>query len=405
MGERGRKAPARANLWLDLAGKAGALGSRFAPPRNVRAERGKLRPMPLFLGSHWWPLWVFPLLTALGLGGVWMWRGRDDRARVPLPPNPFPPLELSPAQVATLVDNSCDLRDIVATLIDLAARGYLSIEEAAPDALMLAPDDLCFVRCSDGPPIERLKKHERMFLAALFDPQPPDPYRGQRAANSNPSNEPWNETALSLLQNKFYRHLPDLEAEIYASLEKEGYFFADPKATRAFFLVTGAILIFGSSWVLGRSGEWMWTSGFASLFFGIMLSGALWMIAAPFMPAKTALGTLKADQANRFIEWVRTVPPPMLRAKFEKNPDLFERLLPYALVLGVGEIWARKGDECGQWAPLWFCSSAPDAQSAPGAIAHLLAHLPRIEKTFASAPPPRSIPRDDHGHNTEIGNF
>ena len=40
-----------------------------------------------------------------------------------------PPEQLSPGEVGTLVDNSVDMRDITASIVDLAVRGYISIEE------------------------------------------------------------------------------------------------------------------------------------------------------------------------------------------------------------------------------------------------------------------------------------
>ena len=39
-----------------------------------------------------------------------------------------PPDNLTPAECGTLVDNSVDMRDITATLVDLAVKGYLTIE-------------------------------------------------------------------------------------------------------------------------------------------------------------------------------------------------------------------------------------------------------------------------------------
>ncbi len=334
-----------------------------------------------------------------------MWRGRDDRARVRLPDHSLPPLDLSPAQVATLIDNSCDPLDIVATLVDLAARGFLSIEEAAPGEWLVESDDLRFVRCEGAPPIERLKKHERMFLSALFDSQPPDIERGRRPANINPSEQPWNETALSLLHNKFYRHLPPLEAEIYESLKREGFYHADPKATREFFAVVGFLLLFGFLAVATLTANAGGSATLVMFPLGLALSGALWFLVAPWMPSRTVVGTLKADQSRRFIAWVRAVNPVSLGAMLTRDAALFERLLPYAIVLGVGETWAHKGEACGQWAPLWFRSHALDAQSVTGAATHLIGHLPHIEKTFASAPAPRAHPRDSHGNLIETGSF
>jgi len=354
--------------------------------------------MPLFAGSPWWPMWVFPLVTALVLSGVWIWRGRDDHASLPARSSHLPPLELSPAQIGTLIDNVCNPRDISATLVDLAARGFLSIEEVRGANVLLARGDLRFVRCDSSPPIERLKGHERLFLRALFDPQPPDIERGKRPANVNPSNEPWNETALSLLKNKFYRHRPDIEKEIYASLMREGFFFSDPRGTMAFFIVIGVLLLTGGIPALVQSvgllthpevhADKAFESSLISLSLGVMISGALWFTIARFMPAKTALGTRRVEQCKTFVAWVKSVPLPMLRAELERDAGLFERLLPYAIVLGIGPLWAQKCGQCGAWAPLWFDCDISHGQDAPNSVARILADLPHVEQVFASAPEP-----------------
>ena len=57
----------------------------------------------------------------------WLWysKGRD-----PAPPphrrQYEPPDQLTPSEVGTLVDNSADMRDITAAIVDLAVRGFSS---------------------------------------------------------------------------------------------------------------------------------------------------------------------------------------------------------------------------------------------------------------------------------------
>ena len=65
----------------------------------------------------------------------WFFRGRDLPGTGTIVVNYEAPDGLRPAEVGTLIDEKVDLRDISATIIDLAVRGYLRIEElelAAP---------------------------------------------------------------------------------------------------------------------------------------------------------------------------------------------------------------------------------------------------------------------------------
>jgi hypothetical protein len=69
------------------------------------------------------PLGVFAVMFLL-----WITRGRDPRRR-PIVPRYEPPDGLTPVELGTLADNSPDMRDISATLVDLAVRGYIFLEE------------------------------------------------------------------------------------------------------------------------------------------------------------------------------------------------------------------------------------------------------------------------------------
>ena len=59
-----------------------------------------------------------------------LWRRvGGTRARLPVAVQYEPPESLTPAEAGTLMDESADMRDITATMVDLAVRGHLRIEE------------------------------------------------------------------------------------------------------------------------------------------------------------------------------------------------------------------------------------------------------------------------------------
>src|SRR2546426_302155 len=78
------------------------------------------------VGSNW-PL-LIPLPVLLFAFLRWRRSGADPRER-PITVQYEPPKTMTPAEAGTLIDNSADMRDITATLVDLAVRGYLRIEE------------------------------------------------------------------------------------------------------------------------------------------------------------------------------------------------------------------------------------------------------------------------------------
>ncbi|HID88160.1 MAG TPA: DUF2207 domain-containing protein, partial [Anaerolineae bacterium] len=60
---------------------------------------------------------------------LWYVRGRDPHVELPTDYLTEPPSDAPPAVAGTLVDEKADMRDILATIVDLARRGYLEIEE------------------------------------------------------------------------------------------------------------------------------------------------------------------------------------------------------------------------------------------------------------------------------------
>ncbi len=66
-----------------------------------------------------------PLLLLL----LWYVRGRDPEVVLPAQYLTEPPSNEPPGVAGTLVDEKADMQDIIATLVDLARRGYLVIEE------------------------------------------------------------------------------------------------------------------------------------------------------------------------------------------------------------------------------------------------------------------------------------
>ena len=86
-----------------------------------------------FLESNW-PIF-FPVPVFLFMFWLWYTRGRDPRAG-PIAVQYAPPEGMTPAEAGTLVDDDAGMRDITATIVDLAVRGYLVIEEKEKDHML-----------------------------------------------------------------------------------------------------------------------------------------------------------------------------------------------------------------------------------------------------------------------------
>ena len=73
---------------------------------------------------------------------------------------------MTPAEVGTLIDDSTDPRDITCTIVDLAVRGYLRIEETPPSGLIFKTKNYAFHKTDK--PWEKLAPHELAMLTHMF---------------------------------------------------------------------------------------------------------------------------------------------------------------------------------------------------------------------------------------------
>ena len=114
-----------------------------------------------------------------------------------------PPPGISPAEAGTLLDDSIHPRDITSTMVDLAVRGYIKIEETAEKVLLFTHKDYIFHLLK---PREQwgaeLAPHERVMLENVF------------AGGA--------ETRLSSLKNRFYTAVPVIRQDIMAGLKNKG---------------------------------------------------------------------------------------------------------------------------------------------------------------------------------------
>ncbi len=112
---------------------------------------------------------VIPIFAFFGMFRLWWTKGRDPRLR-PIAAQYEPPDGLTPGEVGTVIDNSVDMRDITASIVDLAVRGFLSIEEKQKDHLFGLTHSREYVFHLKKARTEwgTLKPHEQILLDGIF---------------------------------------------------------------------------------------------------------------------------------------------------------------------------------------------------------------------------------------------
>jgi uncharacterized membrane protein YgcG len=297
---------------------------------------------------------ALPLLTLLGMFVLWLKLGRDPRKRV-IAPAFAPPRDLHSGAVGVLIDDRIDLRDISAMLVGLAVKGYLSIQEPEKE-------EYVFVR--QQATASELSPPEQAVFDALFD---------------TPET---NERSLASLEQNFYKSLPTIKSRLYGQLIEAGYYKNNPERTKGFYVGIGLFTLPLAVYLGIQS-----TSIYLAV--AVALSALVVLAFARFMPRKTTKGVRKLEEILGLSEYIRKAE--VDRIEFhnapEKGPELFEKLLPYAIALNLTKIWTRQFDGLLTEPPQWYAGSTHTPVFSAIVFSRMLTGMTRsMQQTFISAP-------------------
>jgi hypothetical protein len=299
----------------------------FVHPPSAAAK------LALFFRSNW-PLFL-PVVAFFIMLWLWWTRSRDPE-RGSIAVQYEPPDKLTPGECGTLVDNEAAMRDITATLVDLAVKGYLTIEQKDESHLLGLTHSKEYIFHLKRPPAEwsGVRPHELEMLSALFD---------DGSITS---------VKLSDLQNHFYTHLPAIRTRIFDALMTDGYYLHRPDTVRQGYIGAGiviGILLFVFGGALGAA------TGVAHLTWVIaaILTAAVICIFGWFMPARTLTGARTLEKVLGFEQFLERVESDRLE-RIVKTPEMFEKFLPYAMALRCEKKWVAAFAGIAMQPPQWY---------------------------------------------------
>jgi len=300
-------------------------------------NKGVVTP-PSLLARAWgtarsnWPL-LIPIPVFLLAFASWYRSGRDPRRR-PIAVEYEPPKTMTPAEAGTLIDNSADMRDITATLVDLAVRGYLRIEEHQTPKLFglfggATTYTLHRLKTSDG-----LKLHEAAVFHGIF------------ASNVD-------DVPLDDLKDEFYEQLPLIQDAIYDELKDGGFYRDRPDKVQKKWYT----LAIGLTVLIAAGGAYLAKLVLLTAIPFIAASILVLLILVGFaqiMPARTEPGTRALEHVLGFEEFLRRVESENLKRIIVGHPELFDKYLPFAMAFGVEKQFARAFEGIYTQPPQWY---------------------------------------------------
>lgn len=296
--------------------------------------------------AQWGPVLGALFLALIGVGFVlpvvlWYQWGRDAPVTLAAEYLSEPPDDLPPALVDVLVDEKVSGREILATLIDLARRGGVVIEQRRHARRLFkwnvaAPTEIVFHLID---PSKCRHPVEEETVRTLFQDRP-----------TVSTVEFWRDRA-------WHRRIRELVKRYYDLAVEADLFTDNPAKVRRRWRALGFVIsalgfLAGFIPIVASQGEVTQSAPFFMLvpFAGILV-GFVWMAFAPHMPRKTKWGSEAAARwraFKRYLENVRTY------GDLDEVRARWEDYLPYAVALGVDKHFLRALPETSVSSPRWY---------------------------------------------------
>ncbi|MCZ2839252.1 DUF2207 domain-containing protein [Modestobacter sp. VKM Ac-2985] len=272
----------------------------------------------------------------------------------PRAPQLTPPQDARPAQLGTVLDGRAQRHEVVATLLDLAVRGQLRIEETDPDDA--EPDD---TEPDDGSATDEQDEtvpSDWRLVRTPADPRGLRPYEQQLLDDVFSDGEV---VLLSDLQSRFAAVESRACAAMYRDVVERGWFRADPAAVRRrWYGIATGVLVAGVvlTVVLAVTSTWALAGT------GVVLAGLVLLGLAGRMPQRTPEGAGVHERAAAFREQLAASDGPwsadadqMADLAGAARTDLRVRYLPHAVALGVAAEWTTGVQADGpDTTPSWY---------------------------------------------------
>ncbi|HKW68495.1 MAG TPA: DUF2207 domain-containing protein [Terriglobales bacterium] len=310
---------------------SGGLTADIYIPKGILQEPGQLTRASWFLRSN--PLVLLPPWAFVVMFWLWWFKGRDPNPGLSVAPMYEPPTDMTPAEVGSLIDDKVNPRDITCTIVDLAVRGFIKIEETVDKGLLFHHKDYLFHLLIPRQKWTGLAPHERVMLENIF--------AGEAT-----------ETRLSSLKNRFYTAVPVIRDDVMSALRRKGMYLIDPDSANAYML-GGAVLAAAPFILLAVTGAADVFSSVPLAVVTIAIAGLIVWLFGRQMTCKTLKGARTRVAILGFEEFMNRVDADRIK---RMPPNTFEKFLPFAMALGVEHHWAQAFAGIVQNQPSWYVS-------------------------------------------------
>ncbi|MDR2974986.1 MAG: DUF2207 domain-containing protein [Propionibacteriaceae bacterium] len=247
-----------------------------------------------------------------------------------------PPPGIPPRLVGAVVREGTANQDITATIIDLAVRGYLRMEQQEGDQFVLTK-----TTADPG----SLNPVDRSVYNGLF--------AGRRSSVSSEQ----------MADQDFYETYTGFQETLTDEFAAQHWYKINPGAVVTAYTVGGLVIAGGGAVLSIFIGTRLAANGILGvgwLAVPFLLVGLGMAALAKRMPVRTPTGSAVAVKAIGFKKYLETAEADQIR--WEEGQDIFSRYLPYAISFGCAERWAKVFEELAARGmpmpePSWYVGS------------------------------------------------
>lgn len=303
---------------------------------------------------------LIPLIVFIYCFVIWKKHGKDPKMRRPVPPEFGIPDKITPIQMGMIISSGrWNNKLVTATIIDLAVRKFLVIEEIEEKKLFFKAKEY-ILKKTDGFNTDELTEPERIMMEKIF-----------KDANT---------VILSSLRNSFYRQIIDIKKAAFNDLVNNNWMVRRAKFFTSFFSTFGIIICILSYFLLYYV--------HILLFFSVLLSGTILTIFSRIMPKRTPEGTELLFRINGFRIYMKHAEK--YRQQFYEQENIFDKFLPYAIVFGMAGLWIKKMEKMygkeyfATYHPVWFAGKNVGSFDANNFVSQLNSITSSISSSMSS---------------------
>lgn len=278
-------------------------------------------------GQFWVLIGVFiPIVTFLLMISFLFYHHKRQRIDIPEKETPVPPMAIPPAVVGALVNQKIGPREIAATLVDLAYRGDIVILDRERGFAF-----------GKGRFDQRLLAYEKILLSKIFR----DNLSSDRREIEKRVNDHFYSKKMSMVS-----------VGITALATRLGYFKSDPHKSLSKYRLMGAL-----AFLVATGGFTLSMIKFTDppyiVFFwvGMMISALIIIYVAGKFPIRTAIGQ---EVLSNWLAFKKFLSNPEQFPFSPNNQQIFQKYLPYAIVLNCESAWAKRFENHSFLVPDWF---------------------------------------------------